>query len=304
MNQNPLPFHSAFITLVGRPNSGKSTLINSIIGEEIAIVSALPQTTRSNARGIYTTDSMQLIFIDTPGLHIGNHTFNRAMLQQVHNAVKDSVDLICYIVDLSRTIADEETTVAELVRSVASVQRMVIFNKIDLVSSVEKAAAAFYQHFPDLAELPSIQISAMQDSARQLFLDAVTPFVPEGPRYFDPDDLSDSTMRYIAAEYIRKQIINFTGKEVPHAVYIEIESYKELQERHTIIATIHVETRGQRGIIVGKGGAVISRIKRQARKELQQLTGIPVSLTCHVKVSPRWRDNRDFLTRMGVDISK
>jgi GTP-binding protein Era len=302
MNQpSPQPFHSAFIALIGRPNSGKSTLLNTIIGEEISIVTALPQTTRNNTRGIYTTDTMQLVFVDTPGVHFGKHALNRVMLQQAQQAIGDDIDLICYVVDLSRDFAEEEASVVELVKSVRNIPRLLIFNKIDRSPSVEKAIDRFYHCFPNLFKLPSIKVSALHNKTKQLFLDAIVPFIPKGPLYFDPDDLTDSTMRQIAAEYIRKQIITVTSSEVPHAVFIEIESYKEEQTHHSISATIHVETRGQRGILVGKAGKVISQIKYRAKKELQKLTGVPVHLSCHIKVSPKWRDNQDFLRRMGVN---
>jgi len=295
------PFRSAFIAFIGRPNSGKSTLLNTIIGEEISIVSALPQTTRGITRGIYTTDSMQLVFVDTPGVHIGKHAMNRAMLHDARRAIADDVDLVCYLVDLSRDYAGEEAVVADMVRSITKVPVLVVFNKTDCVPQVDAAVRRFYAMFADMAEKPSVRLSARSASARDLFLAAIDRFVPEGPRYFDPEELTDATMRTIAAEYIRKQIIRVAGKEVPHAAFIEIESYRESAERHEITATIHVETRGQRGIIVGREGCVISRIKKGARDELSKLVGTAVSLTCHVKVSPRWRDNETFLRHMGVD---
>jgi GTP-binding protein Era len=253
-------------------------------------------------KGIYTPETMQLVFTDTPGVHQGKHVFNKAMLQEARGAVADDVNLVCWLVDLSRSFGEEEHVVAELVRSAGAVPRLVVFNKCDIATSTEDSVAAFYRIFPDTKEFPSVRLSALQGDAKEKFLVAIDPFVPPGPRYFDPDDLTDSTMRQVAAEYIRKQVIAVAGEEVPHAVYVEIESYKESAERHEIVATLHVETNGQRGIIVGKAGSVISRIKRGARTELAKLTGVPVSLTCHVKVSPKWRDSTDFLRRVGVEV--
>lgn len=300
--QTAQPFRSAFIALIGRPNSGKSTLLNTIIGEEISIATTLPQTTRANARGIYTTDSMQLVFVDTPGVHLGKHAFNKIMFEEARSSIKNGVDLICYLIDLSRNHAEEERIVANIIRSVKNVPILLVFNKTDLVPSAEESAAVFFRAFPDLVKLPSVYINATENSTKDRFLSATDPFIPGGPRFFDPEEMTDSTMRQIAAEYIRKHIIAHTSKEVPHAVFVEIETYRERIDRHTIIATIHVETRGQRGIIVGKGGCVIDLIKRGARSDLKRLTGVPVSLTCHVKVSPRWRDNNDFLHRMGFSV--
>jgi GTP-binding protein Era len=297
-------FRSAFIALIGRPNSGKSTLLNAVVGEEVSIVSALPQTTRSALKGIYTTDTMQLVFTDTPGVHHGRHTFNKAMLQQARGAVADDVNVVCWLVDLSRPIGGEENAVADLVGTAGRAQRLVVFNKCDIARSVDTAIAAFYRAFPHAAEFPSVRLSAVSADAKEQFLAAVDPFIPQGPRYFDPDDLTDATMRQIAAEYIRKQVIANAGEEVPHAVFVEIETYREKEGRHEIVATLHVETNGQRGIIVGKAGSVIARIKKGARQELTRITGAPVSLTCHVKVSPRWRDSIDFLRQVGVDVPR
>jgi len=298
-NDKP-PFKSAIITLIGRPNSGKSTLLNSVVGEEVSIVSPLPQTTRLNSRGIYTDDTMQLVFVDTPGVHQGKHTLNHAMLQEARRALDESVDLICYLVDLSREFGEEERFVASLVSSVKKTRTLIIFNKTDLVPNARAGMEAFFKHFPGLSTSPFTSMAANSKDARAQFITTITPFIHEGPLYFDADDLTDASMRTIAAEFIRKHIINLTTDEVPHAVFVEIDSYKETAERHSIIATIHVETTGQRGIVVGKGGAGITQIKRLAKRDIADLAGVPVSLTCHVKVTPHWRDSASFLRHMGV----
>lgn len=295
-------FRSAFIALIGRPNSGKSTLLNTVIGEEISMVTPLPQTTRCIIRGIYTTDTMQLVFIDTPGVHCGKHIMNRAMLQEAKRALEGDADLVCWVVDISREYGAEDALVADMVRSVGAIPVLVVFNKADLAPSVDDAAKRFNRLFPDLSALSSISISALSSDAKHRFLAAVDPFIPKGPRYFDSGEITDSTMRQIAAEYIRKHVIAAAADEVPHAVFVEIESYREMSSRHEITAVIHVETRGQRGIIVGKDGAVIRRIKRGVRTELTKLTGVPVSISCHVKVSPGWRNDEPFLRRMGVNL--
>lgn len=299
-SDNATPFKSAIITLIGRPNSGKSTLLNTVVGEEVSIVSPLPQTTRLNSRGIYTDDTMQLVFVDTPGVHQGKHTLNHAMLQEARRALDESVDLICYMVDLSREFGEEERFVASLVSSVKKTKTLIIFNKTDLVPDPTRCMEAFFKNFPGLSTSPFISMAATTKDARDQFITTITPFIHEGPLYFDADDMTDSSMRQIAAEFIRKHIIAHTTEEVPHAVFVEIDSYKETAERHSIIATIHVETTGQRGIVVGKGGAIIARIKKSAKMDISKLAGAPVSLTVHVKVSPHWRDSHSFLRHMGV----
>lgn len=293
-------FRSAIVALVGRPNSGKSTLLNTIIGEEVSIATPLPQTTRLAMRGIYTTDTMQLVFVDTPGLHQGKHQLNHAMLREAKRAIAEGIDVLCYLVDISRDFREEEAFAAELVLSVKNIPVMILFNKADIVDNPESCIKKFYRLFPLLERLPSIVISARSKNAKEIFLAAIDTFIPEGPAYFDCENLTDSTMRSIAAEFIRKHIIAAVSREVPHAVFVEIESYRETGERHVIEATIHVETNGQRGIIIGKGGAVLERIRKGARADIARLAEMPVSLSCHVKVSPKWRDNAGFLRRGGM----
>lgn len=295
-------FRSAFIALIGRPNSGKSTLMNTVLEEQLSVVTPLPQTTRQNLRGILTTDNMQLIFVDTPGIHRGKHVFNESMIKEAKNVLeKNGVDLICYIIDLSRDFGDEEKVIAGMMAE-TSIKTVIVFNKIDIVENSGKKIEKFYELFPAFKEYPSVQISASSSSAKKKFLDFIDPFVPQGPCYYDPEDITDANMRFFAAEFIRKQIILNTREEVPHASFVEIESYKENQGKHSINANIHVETVGQRGIIVGKGGSVIKKIRKDAEKEMAELVQAPVSITCHIKVSPKWRDNESFLRFMGLPL--
>lgn len=301
-NQSPeQPFRSAFLALIGRPNSGKSTLMNTVVGEEVSIVSSLPQTTRQNIKGIYTTEQMQLVFLDTPGVHHGKHTLNEAMLHEAERAVTEGIDLLCYMVDLSRSFGEEEQAVAEIVRSAKRVPVLIIFNKTDLVEATTTTKETFFTAFPDLVTHPTLELSARKPEAKELFLAAIDRYVLPGPQFYDPEDITDATLRQIAAEYLRKQIISATREEVPHACFVEIDSYKEQKDGHKIDATIHVETTGQRGIIVGKNGSIIARIKKGAQREMTKLTGQPVSISCHIKVSPSWRDNKNFLHMMGVN---
>ncbi len=300
--QNKNSFRSAFIALIGRPNSGKSTLMNTVLEEQLSVVTPLPQTTRRNLRGILTTDNLQLIFVDTPGIHQGKHVFNQSMIKQASSVVQEQgIDIICYIVDLSREFGQEEASIAEMISGV-NVNTILVFNKIDIVENPEKKIHQFYELFPQFSNTPQIQISANSSEAKKKFLDALDPFLAEGPCYFDPDEITDANLRFFAAEYIRKQIILNTREEVPHACFVEIESYKEDEDRHRIDATIHVETTGQRGIIVGKAGSVITRIRKNAEKEMSSLVQMPVSITCHIKITPKWRDNEGFLRLMGLPV--
>jgi GTP-binding protein Era len=297
-------FRSAFVALVGRPNSGKSSILNNILKENLSIVTPLPQTTRKNMRGIYTTDTMQIIFVDTPGVHKGKHALNKAMLHEVKEMLDEGgIDCIGYVVDCSREFGSEEDAVAEIVGK-QSANKIIIFNKIDIAKNADKITTAFFEKFTSLKGTPFIKISALDPNSGEQVLKCLDPFIHEGPRFYDPDELTDASLRFFAAEYLRKYIILNTKEEVPHAALVEIESYKETPEKHEIIATIHVETNGQKGIVIGKQGEGIEKIKKGARMEMKKLVGCPVSLTCHVKVSPGWRDNDSFLKLMGLPVKR
>ena len=290
-------YRSAFIALAGRPNSGKSTLMNTVLQEQISIVTSLPQTTRRNIRGIYTTEEMQLVFIDTPGIHKGKHTFNEQMLTEATSALSADVDLICYMVDLSRDFGDEESVCAAAIAG-AGTAVLLVFNKIDRCPEPESKINSFLSRFPEFKNYPQIRVSAIDEKSKKLFLDAAAPFINEGPKYFDDDSLTDANMRTLAAEFIRKQVILNTREEVPHAVFVEIESYKETDTGHKIIASIHVETDGQKAIVIGKRGSLIEKIKKDARKEIEALVEARVSLTIHIKITPNWRNDNAFLRSM------
>jgi len=296
-NTNSNKFRSAFIALFGRPNSGKSTLMNTVLQEHISIVTSLPQTTRQNIKGIYTEDNLQIVFVDTPGMHKGKHTLNELMREQAMSAVISGVDLICYLIDLSRDFGDEESDCAVCAAS-SSAPVLLVFNKVDLCDDVDGKIKTFLSKYRGFDDAPMIKISASSPKSKDIFLAAVDPLITEGPKFFDDDSLTDASMRTVAAEFIRKQIIVNTREEVPHAVFVEIEEYKETPEKHEIVAGIHVETQGQKGIIIGSRGVLIEKIKKAARRDIENLVGERVSLKLHVKVTPGWRDDSNFLRIM------
>ncbi len=295
-------FKSAFVAFIGRPNCGKSTLLNTIIGENLSIVTPMPQTTQKIMRGIYNGEGYQLVFVDTPGIHRGRHTLNKAMFRQSTKLFADAgIDIICYIVDLSRASGREEDEIAQMVADTKTAA-CILFNKTDLCETVENTIASFFSKYPKLSSLPSKAISAVSPSAKESFLKVIEPLLPFGPKYFPGDELTDSSLRFFAAEYIRKQIIELTHQEVPHAAYVEIQDYKEYADRHIVTANIHVETDGQKGIVIGKKGAIINQIKKRAEQELAKLTGTPVMIVYHVTVTPKWRDDKRFLGEMGFEV--
>lgn len=302
MDSDSLHFKSAFVALVGRPNSGKSTLLNTILGENLSIVTTMPQTTQRNMRGIYNGEGYQLVFVDTPGMHRGKHTLNKSMYQQSTRMFSDvGIDILCYLVDLSRSFGAEEDEIAKMVKGL-KISVCIIFNKTDVCDSVKAVISSFFSRYPNLSSAYHIALSAISPSAKDDFLKVIEPLIPYGPQYYPKEDISDLNLRFFASEYIRKQIIDLTYEEVPHASCVEIIDYKEFEDKHVVNAAIHVETQGQKGIVIGKKGKVINQIKKQAAKALAHLTGVPASITCHVKVTPKWRDNKQFLAGLGLEV--
>jgi GTP-binding protein Era len=294
---------SAFVALIGRPNSGKSTLINAVLEENLSIVTPLPQTTRRNLRGIYTSGQTQLVFVDTPGIHMGKHALNKTISEHGMRLLeKRDCDLICYIVDLSRELGREEDMIAELVRQ-SALPVCVVFNKKDLCKAPREKIGVFHDRYRELTAGQEVCLSATAPEARGQFLAALAPLIPAGPHYYPADDLTDVDLRFFAAEYIRAALIAVSREEVPHAAFVEVLAYREEARQHAVEAAIHVETQGQKGIVIGKRGAVIRSIQSRAERMLSDLIGAPASIACHVKVTPKWRDNKRFLADMGMSPS-
>ena len=296
---SPKNHRSAFVALIGRPNCGKSTFMNTLVGEELAMVTPLPQTTRKNLRGIYTSRELQLVFIDTPGIHRGKHLLNKTMVEKSSRLLKRrDVDVICLIVDCSRQPAEEEDLVVQLTLE-SGIPALVVFNKKDLCPSVDKFVASYFDRYPELRSCIHLAVSATEKETKDKFLKAIAPLVSEGPEYFPADNLTDADMRYFAAEYVRKHVIRNTKDEVPHAIFVEVKAYRESIDRHFVEVELHVETEGQKAIIIGRKGALIKKIQREAAQDLKRLTGIPATIVGHVKISPKWRDDERFLRERG-----
>jgi len=289
-------FRSAFVALAGRPNCGKSTLMNTVLGEAISIVSSLPQTTRNNVKGIYNAPNLQLVFIDTPGIHSGKHGSNKYMSRESSDALRDS-DILCYLVDLSRPFGEEEDAVAKVVAA-AKVPVVIILNKKDICEDVDGTVLSFLTRYPEFSKTSRIVISANGKDSKDAFLRLIDPFISSGPAYFSEDYATDANLRFFAAEFIRKHLIASTRAEVPHAAFVEITEYLENPDQHKVEAVIYVESEGQKGIVIGKNGMIVKRIQNNASQDLKNLTGVPASIRCHIKVEPHWRDNEAFLSKL------
>ena len=237
-------FLSGFVALVGRPNSGKSTLLNAVLGQEVSVVTPLPQTTRNRLRGIYTRDSIQIVFVDTPGVHRGGHKLNAMDAGGGGRGGGKAASIVSVTLWTSPVSSATKKRLSHRLRRRRKIRSCWFSPKPTCVPLHKNRSSGFSHYSRPLAGAPSVAICAKDGAAVERFLDAVDPFIKDGPRYFDDETLADANMRFIASEIIRKHLILATREEVPHAAFVEIESYHEEADQHTIQAVIHVETHG------------------------------------------------------------
>lgn len=290
---------SGMVAVIGHPNVGKSTLINAILGQKIAIVTPKPQTTRQRQLGIHTTDDAQMIFIDTPGIHDPHTKLGDYMVRVARDALHDA-DVILWIVDVSQKPNDEDRQIAELLkRSTPSTPILLVLNKIDLVP-----ADADHSAYTDLIDAHTVlKISAKDKKGIKPLITTVSGLLPLGPRYYPKEQVSETNLRFIAAEIIREQIIHLTTEEIPYIVAVEITSFREKEDITIIEAVIHVERNSQKGIIIGKKGSMIRQIGIDARGPLEKILDTQVHLETRVKVLKNWRTNDQFMKRVGYNTS-
>ena len=304
-NYVPIPtappgFKSGFVGIIGRPNVGKSTLMNQLVGEKIAITSPVAQTTRNRLRGILTTETAQLILVDTPGIHKPHHQLGRVLVKNAENAI-DTVDLILFIVDSTTPLGGGDRYIVELL---AQRQTPVILglNKAD--QQTEKAATIdqSYENLADIQHWPLCKFSALTGEGLPLLQSLILERLEVGPYYYPPDYITDQPERFIMAELIREQILLQTRQEVPHSVAIVIEKIEETPQRTNVFAAITVERASQRGILIGKQGTMLKEIGTAARQQIQKLIAGDVFLKLFVKVEPQWRQSNQHLLEYGYRI--
>jgi GTP-binding protein Era len=291
-------FKSGFIALIGRPNVGKSTLLNALVGEKVAIVSAKPQTTRSRITGIKTIDAAQLIFVDTPGLARPRSVLNRHMMQAVREAYQH-VDLILLVTDAAapEQIANDEFILQQLKEVKTSI--FVVINKIDLIDHrhILPVIEAYEQRFPFVEYVP---ISALKGVNLDELTQAVVKYLPEGPRYFPTDQITDQAEKFLIAELIREQIFAQTEQEVPYQTAVLVEQLEDTESGMLRVeATIFVERDSQKGIIIGKQGNRLKQIGQAARREIEHRLNAHVYLALWVKVRKDWSENEQLIRDMG-----
>ena len=292
-------FHSGYAALIGRPNAGKSTLLNRIVGEKIAAVSNKPQTTRHKIKGIYTSEDGQAVFIDTPGVHKPGHLLNRRMMAAVHDALL-SVDVVVLMRDASVSTGNGDRFVFDLVKN-AGKKAILVLNKIDKVKNKNELLPLMelYAKENDFAEI--VPISGLKGDSVSELLDLIVKHLPEGEPIFTDDEMTDQPMRAIAAEMVREKILASTGEELPYVTAVVTERWDESDpEQLRIYCAIYVERDSQKGIIIGKGGTKLKKIGTEARADIEKLLGRHVHLQLFVKVVEDWRNRERDLDEMGI----
>jgi GTP-binding protein Era len=293
-------YRSGFVTVLGKPNVGKSTLVNGYVGHKVAIVSAKPQTTRRSLRGILTLPEAQIIFVDTPGIHEPRHKLGQYMVQTAVRAIPDA-DVLLLMVDISTLPQSEDARLADLIRHKAAGVCILVMNKIDLLAvAKQEEHRRAYVSLIDCRE--SLTFSATEGHNRQELLELIISHLPPGPQLYPPDQITDQPLRFMVAELIREQVLNSLYHEVPHSAAVVVEEFQERRKDLTHIeASIYVAKDSQKGIIIGHNGKMLKEIGTAARQEIQRLLGTKVYLELWVKVRRRWPRDEEALRRLGYD---
>ncbi|HEY5649628.1 MAG TPA: GTPase Era [Nitrospiria bacterium] len=300
------PFHSGYVSIVGRPNVGKSTLLNSILKEKVSIISDKPQTTRTRVLGVKQTKNCQFVFFDTPGIHKPKYKMNQRMVQSARSTLTE-VDLIYLVADATdahnfmrkgSSGRGGDQFIIELLKMIKTPVFLVL-NKIDLVRK-EKTLPLVQDFIERFSFKEVVPVSAAKGINIEKLLSLSKTHMPAGNRIFPDDVITDQPLRFIAAEEIREKILKYTREEIPYSVAVLIDEFKEEKDHPTRIrATVYVERNSQKGILIGKGGGMLKRVGTEARRDLEDLLGTKVFLEVWVKVQKDWRQNESFLTELG-----
>jgi GTP-binding protein Era len=287
---------SGFVSLVGRPNAGKSTLLNRLIGTKLAIVSSKPQTTRASVQGVLTIEGAQIVFLDTPGVHQGREAIHRRMADSVRAALEER-DVIVWLADASRPFDPADADALRIIEP-AGAPKLLVLNKVDLVKD-KRQLLPLMDHYRQAAPFEELfPVSAQTGEGTADLLRAILARLPEGPQYFPADFLTDQPERYLAGELIREKVLDATRQEVPHAVAVIVDEWKQSPRLTRVTATILVEREGQKRIVIGTRGDLLKRIGTLARQEMERLFGGRFFLDLAVKVRPNWRESREFLNEL------
>lgn len=295
-------FKSGYVSVIGRPNVGKSTLLNAIIGEKISAISSKPQTTRQNITFIHTDDEAQIIFLDTPGIQKPKNKLGEFMLTESKEGIEDS-DVITYIVDTSKRIGKAERSIIDLLKEYKrKLPIILLINKVDTIKKEELLEIISMYAEEDIFD-DIIPISAMKNDGVDIYLESLKKYLKPGPMYYPEDMITDKNERFIVAEIIREKGLMYLNEEVPHGLAISIEKFKKREDKniYDIDANIYVERDSHKGILIGKGGSMLKRIGTEAREEAERLLDAKVNLQIWVKVEKNWRDRDNLVKRFGYD---
>lgn len=292
-------YKSGFVTLIGRPNVGKSTLMNHLIGQKIAITSKKPQTTRNRIQTVYTDERGQIVFLDTPGMNKARNKLGEYMLSVAQHTLKE-VDVILWLVEPTTFVGENEKYIVEQLKKVKT-PIVLIINKMDTVEQKElDKAVAVYKQLLDYRKI--IPVSALRSRNLDTVIDTIMSYLPEGPQYYDEDTITDQPMRQIVAEMIREKALRLLDQEIPHGIAVTIEQMKRRENgMYDIDAAIVCEKASHKGIIIGKNGSMLKRIGTSARRDVEELLEARVNLQIWVKVRKEWRDSEIFLKNFGYN---
>ncbi|MDT3947718.1 GTPase Era [Staphylococcus haemolyticus] len=288
---------SGFVSIIGRPNVGKSTFMNRVIGHKIAIMSDKAQTTRNKIQGVMTRNDAQIIFLDTPGIHKPKHKLGDYMMRVAKNTLSE-IDAIMFMVNVNEEIGRGDEYIMEMLKNVKTPVFLVL-NKIDLVHpDALMPRIEQYQKYMNFTEI--VPISALEGLNVDHFIDVLKTYLPEGPKYYPDDQISDHPEQFVVSEIIREKILHLTSEEIPHAIGVNVDRMiKENDERVRVEATIYVERDSQKGIVIGKGGKKLKDVGKRARHDIEMLLGSKVYLELWVKVQKDWRNKVNFIRQMG-----
>jgi GTPase len=298
-----MSFHSGFVCILGRPNAGKSTLLNALVGERLAIVSPKPQTTRNRILGIVQIPKQkkkvggQIVLIDTPGVHKPDTSLGRKMMSEVREAL-EGCDLLLLIVDVTRKFGQADESVLEMAKK-SNTPVFLLLNKIDLLRNQKDKLLPIIDGYQKLHAFKEIiPLSARKPEGLELLLEKVIGALPEGPRYFPEDQVTDQPTRFMVAEIIREQVLAETSEEVPYATTVLVEQFEEGAKLTRIAAAIYCEREGQKRILIGKQAQMLKKIGTAARLQIEKMVGTRVFLELFVKVSPDWRESHQFIEEL------
>jgi len=287
---------SGFVTVLGRPNAGKSTLVNAMVGQKVAAVSSKPQTTRSSVQAVLTLPDAQIVFLDTPGVHTAGKLIHKRMMESVHESLADR-DVLIWMVDAALPLDPADLAALELIAS-QKAPKFLVLNKIDRVRKKDDLLAMIEAYHKAAQFTETIPVSALTGEGLELLRTEIVKRLPIGPQYFPEDFITDQPERHLAAEIIREHVLHQTRQEVPHAIAIAVEKWEDTPKLLRISAIVYVEREGQKRIIIGTGGSQLKQIGTAGREEIERLFGKKAFLELFVKVKAGWRDDPAFLNEL------